>query len=128
MKHDGKQVAWHKEIADSTLAITGFGVDSQGELLICDHRGQDEGGIYTLDPTPPVTTPSTFPRTLSETGLFTAVKGHQVQPGADSLFGEFAPLVRRRSQGTLDGLAGAGPEDRRHRARAAGIFPTEPCW
>lgn len=82
MKHDGKQVVWHKEIADSTLAITGFGFDSQGELLICDHRGDDQGALYTLDSTPPVATPTPFPRKLSETGLFRQVAGHQMHPAA----------------------------------------------
>jgi glucose/arabinose dehydrogenase len=80
MKHDGDKPLWHKELADSRLQITGFGTDSQGEILICDHRGKDKGGLYTLVPTPKEAGPSNFPRKLSETGLFASVKGHVVQP------------------------------------------------
>jgi uncharacterized repeat protein (TIGR03806 family) len=50
--HDGQRTLWHKELADTTLAITGFGIDKDGELLICDHRGGGEGGLYRLEPTP----------------------------------------------------------------------------
>jgi hypothetical protein len=34
IRHDGKEVTWHKLIADTTLQITGFGTDSKGEMLI----------------------------------------------------------------------------------------------
>jgi uncharacterized repeat protein (TIGR03806 family) len=104
--HDGKRIVWHKELADTTLAITGFGVDRDGEILICDHRGAGEGGLYRLEPTPvkngtgseqsarqpgknggasvPVPTlhDVDFPRKLSETGLFQSVAAHQLAPGA----------------------------------------------
>jgi glucose/arabinose dehydrogenase len=76
MKHDGNKVLWHRELASSTLHITGFGTDSKGEILICDHRGKGEGALYTLTPTPKDLPPSTFPRKLSESGLFKSVKGH----------------------------------------------------
>ena len=79
-KHDGIKVVWHKEIAQTRLAITGFGVDSKGEILICDHAGKKEGGIYTLVPSPKEVAPSKFPRKLSESGLFKSVKGHQMEP------------------------------------------------
>ena len=78
VKHDGTKILWHQEIADSRLAITGFGTDSKGEILICDYRKED-GGIYTLEPTPKAP-PSTFPRKLSESGLFRSVKGHVMEP------------------------------------------------
>ncbi|MGV3724116.1 MAG: PQQ-dependent sugar dehydrogenase, partial [Actinomycetota bacterium] len=77
----GKPLAWHRELADTPLQIAGFGTDSQGELLIADIRGGGEGGFYTLDPTPKVTSPSTFPRRLSESGLFASVKQHGTAPG-----------------------------------------------
>jgi glucose/arabinose dehydrogenase len=81
VKHDGQKILWHRELADTTLQITGFGTDSHGELLVVDMRGNGEGGFYTLEPTPKQAGPSTFPRTLSESGLFAAVKGHRVASG-----------------------------------------------
>ena len=70
----------HKEIADTRLIITGFGVDSKGEILIADFQGKDQGGLYTLVPTPKDAKPSIFPRKLSESGLFESVKGHVMKP------------------------------------------------
>jgi len=77
VKHDGEKVVAHREICDSRLAITGFGVDSQGEILIADFQ-KDTGGLFTLVPTPAEKRATTFPRKLSESGLFTSVKGHVV--------------------------------------------------
>ncbi len=78
VKHDGQQLQWHRELADSTLQITGFGVDSRGEILIADHRGNGEGGLYELVPNDALDKSSEFPRRLSETGLFDSLPGHQV--------------------------------------------------
>ncbi|HEY7427194.1 MAG TPA: PQQ-dependent sugar dehydrogenase [Gemmataceae bacterium] len=80
VRHDGKRVTWHKELASTRLQITGFGVDSHGEILITDHRGKDKGALYTLEATPKDLPPSTFPRKLSESGLFRSVKGHVMEP------------------------------------------------
>jgi glucose/arabinose dehydrogenase len=80
-KHDGEKVLWHKEIADTRLRITGFGIDTRGELLICDHRGDGDGGFHTLEPTPPDEPAPPFPTKLSESGLFASVAGHVMKPG-----------------------------------------------
>ncbi len=76
MKHDGKQVLWHRELADTALQITAFRVDQRGELLIVDGGS----GLYRLVRTPegPPTPP--FPTLLSQTGLFASTKEHQVDP------------------------------------------------
>jgi glucose/arabinose dehydrogenase len=79
MKHDGEKPLWHKELATPRLQITGFGQNTRGELIICDHS--PAGGLYTLEPTPKETKPSTFPRKLSESGLFDSVKDHRMKPG-----------------------------------------------
>jgi glucose/arabinose dehydrogenase len=90
VRHDGKKILWHKELADTRLQITGFGTDTKGEILIADHRGisadptsrdrQGAGGtLYTFEPTPKPG-PSTFPRKLSNSGLFRSVKGHVMEP------------------------------------------------
>jgi len=78
VKRDGERIVWQKELADTTLQITGFGTDTRGELLIADHRG--DGGFYRL-------TPNTdgddapFPKRLSDTGLFASVAEHRAAPG-----------------------------------------------
>ncbi len=80
VRHDGKKVTWHRELADTRLQITGFGVDGKGEILIADHRGKGEGGFYTLVPTPKDEAPTRFPTKLSDSGLFRSVKGHVMEP------------------------------------------------
>ena len=81
-RHDGARLFWQKEIADTTLQITCFGTDSRGEILIVDMKDKDEGGIYTLEAAPAVTSsaPTMFPTRLSESGLFRSVKGHVPEP------------------------------------------------
>lgn len=79
VKHDGEKILSHKEIADTRLIITGFGVDSKGEILIADFHKGETAGLYTLVPTPAEKRASTFPKKLSESGLFKSVKGHVVE-------------------------------------------------
>ena len=80
VKHDGTKILWHKQIASTRLMITGFAADARGELLICDHhKPEEDGGFYTLVPTPKDLPPSTFPRKLSDSGLFKSVKGHVME-------------------------------------------------
>ncbi len=74
VKHDGEKVVFQKELADTTLQIVGFATNRAGELLVVDHAG----GIYRLEITP-ASPPSTFPRLLSETGLFASVSEHTMQ-------------------------------------------------
>lgn len=80
-RHDGEKVLWHREIADTTMQITSFGLDASGELLITDHQGTGKGGFFTLEPSPAPKTPTKFPDALSRTGLFDDVSKHQVKPG-----------------------------------------------
>ena len=77
VRHDGTKTLSDRELADSRLQIVGFGLDPDGELLVVDHAG----GLYTLEPTPKEAPKAPFPTRLSETGIFTSVKGHQVDPG-----------------------------------------------
>jgi glucose/arabinose dehydrogenase len=76
VRHERGKVIWHRQLASTTLQITGFGYDSKGELLIADHGG----GFFRLEPSPKEANPSKFPRRLSETGLFQLVKGHVPDP------------------------------------------------
>jgi uncharacterized repeat protein (TIGR03806 family) len=93
IRHDGKQVTWHKLLADTTFNITGFGLDSHGELLVADHHGDGEGGYYYLEPVGQtfLSATSAFPRQLSDSGLFENVKNHAMQPGVIS-YSVNAPL------------------------------------
>lgn len=98
VKHDGKQVTYHRELVDTPFRITHFCLDSHGELLVLDHQGEDKGNMYYLETNPAATvarTPTSerpdlgvrttttheFPRRLSESGLFASVKEHAMQPG-----------------------------------------------
>lgn len=76
---DGK-VVWHRELADTTLQISAFAIDADGELLVVDHRDKD-GGFHTLEPTVADSSPADFPRKLSDSGLFASVKQHEMNPG-----------------------------------------------
>ncbi len=77
IRHDKGKVTWHRELAKTTLQITGFGIDSRGELISADHGG----GWYMLERNPTANTASSFPKRLSETGIFTSTAEHRVQPG-----------------------------------------------
>jgi glucose/arabinose dehydrogenase len=83
INHENGQTIAPRLIADTTLAITSFLSDAEGEVLITDHK-RDDGGFYRLernDVEALRTASAMFPRTLSESGLFASVANHQVQPG-----------------------------------------------
>lgn len=71
MRHDGARVLWHRELADTTLAIAAFRVDQRGEILVVDHSGHS---LFQLEPAPPTGKRPPFPLRLSETGLFASTR------------------------------------------------------
>lgn len=78
-KHDGTRLLWNRELADTPLAIAGFGTDPEGNILLADHLGD---AICRLEPAPPPTpTAQPFPVRLSETGLFTSTADLTPAPG-----------------------------------------------
>ncbi|MED5454520.1 MAG: PQQ-dependent sugar dehydrogenase [Verrucomicrobiota bacterium] len=77
IKHDGNKRLALRELADTTLAITGFATTHSGELLIADHSG----GFYKLETQPRIRRGAPFPRRLSETGLFADTKNHKMKSG-----------------------------------------------
>ncbi len=79
VKHDGAKILWHKKIAITTLKLTSFAHDADGELLITHHGATGDGGFFTLEPNPEKA--SDFPKKLSESGLFDSVKDHAMKPG-----------------------------------------------
>jgi uncharacterized repeat protein (TIGR03806 family) len=80
VKHSGEKIEWHKKIAITTLKITGFALDPDGELLICHHGPKGDGGYFTLSANG-AKQDAGFPKKLSESGLFASVKGHAMKPG-----------------------------------------------
>jgi uncharacterized repeat protein (TIGR03806 family) len=79
-RHDGTEVTFHQEIADTALGIAGFSNTHRGELLVIDYAG----GLYRLEPNPVLEHKDdlpVFPTTLAATGLFESVANHQLAPG-----------------------------------------------
>lgn len=69
-RYEQGQVVEHRELADTTLRVVSFGEDHQGECLILDHVA---GTIHRLVPNPQSDQSPTFPRKLSDSGLFASV-------------------------------------------------------
>jgi glucose/arabinose dehydrogenase len=80
MRHDGTNVLWQRELADTSLMIVGFGVDVGGEPLIVDYNG----GFYRLARYVEPANAVPFPRKLSETGLFIDAAAGKAAPGLTS--------------------------------------------
>lgn len=78
LRFDGKKVTWKQELARTQQRIVSWGQDAAGEIYILDFMG---GRIYQLAPSPQQTGPNTFPRKLSETGLFDSTKDLKPAPG-----------------------------------------------
>ena len=68
-KHDGEQMVWHRELADTQLGIASFTAVKGGDFLVTDQLGN---AIYQLVKNKTATQQASadFPRKLSETGLF----------------------------------------------------------
>jgi glucose/arabinose dehydrogenase len=76
---NGDRVAWHKEIADTSLQIVGFGHDAAGNMLVVDYRKGATFHALRRRKSDPKPRPR-FPRLLSQTGLLESVKGHRTHP------------------------------------------------
>jgi uncharacterized repeat protein (TIGR03806 family) len=77
-RYDKGRVVDHRELADTTHRIVGFGDDNNGEFYLLDHTA---GTIHRLVPNPQPDQSATFPRNLSETGLFASVTKQTPAPG-----------------------------------------------
>ena len=71
------EIVWNELIADTPHQMLGFGEDVNGEMFYADYGG----GIYELEPVPPTSHTNSFPRRLSETGLFSSVREHRAATG-----------------------------------------------
>ena len=100
VKHDGTKILWHKELAITTLKITGFAFDPTGELLICHHGPAGDGGFFTLEPNPEKAN-TTFPREALRERPVRLGEGSPDEAGRDPVLGERPVLVRRHAQGAV---------------------------
>ena len=66
LRHEEDRVTWNPVLAETGLAIITFTETADHEILIVGY----DGGIYRLVKNRATSEPSTFPRRLSETGLF----------------------------------------------------------
>lgn len=78
LRHDGKKVTFHQELAKTTQRVITFGEDQDGELY---HLDFVSGQLLRLVKNPPAVKTADFPRKLSETGLFASTKDHKPAPG-----------------------------------------------
>lgn len=80
-RFDGDKIVSHREIAHGIERIVAFGEDTDGELYIVNY--DDHGTIHRLVPNDlsAAGRPADFPRKLSQTGLFAAIKEGTPAPG-----------------------------------------------
>lgn len=120
-----KAVTEKRELFPSRLRLVGFGEDAAGELNLLDHMG---GKIHRLVPNPEANTPQTFPRRLSETGLFTSTRDHRLAPGVLP----FSVLAPQWSDGASKerflGIPGQGQIEFETMVYPAGIPGDTPGW
>ena len=77
-RYENDQVIDHREIADTTHRVVGFGEDAQGEMYFLDHTS---GTVHRLIPNRETDERSNFPTKLSESGLFDSVSDQTPAPG-----------------------------------------------
>jgi putative heme-binding domain-containing protein len=79
-KFKGDTIVSHREIAQGSIKIIAFAEDHAGELYLLDYD-DGLGGIWQLVPQAAPAATTTFPRKLSETGVFTDTAKLQPAPG-----------------------------------------------
>lgn len=80
VRHDGTEVTENRKVAQTGLAISAFGEDAQGEMVLTAF----DGNLYRLrkrnidlD-----AVRKAFPRRLSDTGLYASTEDSRLKPGA----------------------------------------------
>lgn len=76
--HKTKNVVSHKEFLDSNVKISSFGMTREGAFYALDYG---TGEIFSLERRPPDAPRPAFPRKLSQTGLFSQIRGHKLASG-----------------------------------------------
>ncbi len=75
---NGATLGERREVARTALRIVAFAEEADGELLMVDYEG---GGLHRLARNEAGAGNAEFPRTLSKTGLFSAVGAQTPSPG-----------------------------------------------
>lgn len=75
-KYDGQTVVSHFLVARTSLQISGFGIDHDGELLVVDYGS----GLYRLTESTQKQSEG-FPRLLSQTGVYQSTVDNKLHPG-----------------------------------------------
>ncbi|MCA9146331.1 MAG: PQQ-dependent sugar dehydrogenase [Planctomycetales bacterium] len=118
-RYEDGQVVDHRELADTTHRVVSFGEDHDGELYLLDHTA---GTIHRLIPNPTQDQSSTFPRKLSETGLFTSAVDQEpaagvvpysinAEPWADYAFAERFVAIPNETSITVTDATWTFPKD-----------------
>ncbi|WP_197440280.1 PQQ-dependent sugar dehydrogenase [Polystyrenella longa] len=79
LRHDGQITTENKRVANTGLSIAAFGEDQQGEMILCTFEGE----LYRLKQRPAEVfeKANSFPRLLSEAGLFDSVSKNKPVKG-----------------------------------------------
>ncbi|MCC9599110.1 PQQ-dependent sugar dehydrogenase [Stieleria sp. JC731] len=104
LKSDGDQVDWQKELVDTSLQIVCFGLDPTGEVLIVGF----DGTIMAIDRNDAEDTQQSFPKRLSQTGIFADAVSQQPSPGVV----EYQINAHHWADGTVSRQWIAIPEDK----------------
>ena len=78
LRYENGKVSMAQELVDTPFRVITFAEDQAGELYFVDFMN---GNVLQLIPAPKSTTPPSFPRKLSETGLFNSTKNHTPAAG-----------------------------------------------
>lgn len=105
LKHDGDEVLWQKELVDTPLQIISFMLDPSGEVLVVAY----DGTILRLNENPEAGKISSFPKRLSQTGIFSDV---QQQVPSEGVI-EYEISAHHWADGTTSRQWVALPEDTR---------------
>jgi putative heme-binding domain-containing protein len=77
LRQRGDQLLSNDELCDTSLKPVSFVLDPDGELIILDYNG----GFYRLIPNNAAPANQSFPRRLSETGIYASLQPFQPAPG-----------------------------------------------
>lgn len=80
LRHDGEKVVSTRPLAETPLQLVSFGEDNAGEIYLLDYERTRQ--LHRLVPNPAAAeTTRSFPRKLSETGLFASTRDQTPAPG-----------------------------------------------